>query len=373
MSTDPSTGPSAKTDAVIGPTLSICHDYESGTTVQGTTRYSPAHEALKAHRSWTWSRYATAWLLRSSRHRRPKLYEIDAMERILTGLGYAVEREIDETMPSVDRQEEDLAERMDARHDRLEQRADTWAGRAAATRQNADDVFDNIPFGQPMMPGHHSYPADRNRRERAWNNLDKSFQQANYAGELARRAETAGHHMGARYSPETVGNRIQTLEAERRRVQRLLDGEDALESGTEHDQPSERRVIRAPEGAYAERLRTRAAELDEQIAFWKGVYATLQAEGKATALGPDTVATGDFVQVHGRWYRVRRINTKSVSVPNHIIAAPKPGEREWTDTITWHKITDHKRTQDMPVEFVAAYEQPGTDRLRLRAFGSGSS
>lgn len=366
--------PSAQPDAVTGTTLTICHDYESGTTVQGTQRYSPAHEALAAHRSWVWSRYARAWLLRSSRHRRPRLYEIDAIERILTGLGYTVERDIDDAMLSVEQQEHDRAERMEARQDRLTQRAGTWAGKAAATRAKADAVFDAIPFGQPMMPGHHSYPADRNRRERAWNSLGKSFQQADYANELARRAETAGHHMGARYHPETVGNRIETLEAERRRVQRLLDGQDALESSTdEQGQPAEPRTTHPRTGEYADRLRAQAAELDEQIAYWRGVYGQLQAEGTATALGPDTVTVGDFVQVRGHWYRVRRVNKKSVSVPNHIIAAPQPGAREWTDTVAWHKITGHQRAEDMPAEFVAAYERPGTDRLRLRAFGGGSS
>lgn len=367
------TEPRTQADAT-GTTLTICHDYESGTTVRGTTRESPAHHTLMAHRSWVWSRYARAWLLRSSRHRRPKLYEIDAIERILTGLGYTVDRDIDDTMPSVALRENDRADRMHARYDRLTERASSWSGKAAATRAKADAVFDAIPLGQPMMPGHHSYSADRNRRDRAWNNLGKSFEQAGYAGELARRAETAGLHMAARYHPETVGNRIETLEAERRRIQRLLNGQDVLKpSADEHSPPAEQPTTRPPTGQYAERLRAQAAELDEQITYWRGVYAQLQAEGKATALGPDTVAVGDFVQMHGRWYRVRRVNRKSVTVPNHIIAAPQPGAREWTDTVAWHKITGHKRAEDLPAEFVVAYEQPGTDRLRLRAFGGESS
>jgi hypothetical protein len=351
--------------------LTIHHDYESGTTVEGTAKNSPAHEALKAHPSWTWSRYAEAWLLRSSRHRRPKLGPIAAMERILTDRGYTVQRDIDGAMPSVEHQETDLADRIDARQDRLAERADKWADKADATRTKADAVFDNIPMGQPMLVGHHSYAADRKRRERAWDNLGKSIQQGEVADDLSRQAETAGHHMGARYNPETVGNRIATLETERRRVQRWLDGKDAIETYTDdHGRRCERRVTRPPTGTYAQRLRADAAELDEKIAYWKHVYAGLQTEGKATTAGPDTVSVGDFVKIRGRWYRVRRVNKKSVSVPNPITAAPQPGEREWTDTAPWHHVTEHRRAADMPAEYVTAYETPGTDRLRLPAGGS---
>jgi hypothetical protein len=44
-------------------TVTIHHDYESGTTAQGTEKDSPARHAITANRSWTWSRYARAWLL----------------------------------------------------------------------------------------------------------------------------------------------------------------------------------------------------------------------------------------------------------------------------------------------------------------------
>lgn len=346
-------------------TLTIRHDYDSGTVVEGTTKNSPAHLALKAHSSWTWSKFARAWLLRSSRHRQAKPYAIDDIERVLSGLGYTVERDINDVMPSVDQREADLANRMEQRQDRLAERADAWAGKAAATRKKATDVFDAIPFGQPMMPGHHSYKSDRNRRERAWNNLGKSYEQANYAGELGRQAETASHHMGARYSPVTVGNRIKTLEADRNRLQRELDGhERRFKDGcgqvayVEKHEPAE--------GEHRERSHAKAAELDQQLTYWRGVYAQLQAEGKASTVGPETVAKGDWVQVHGDWYRVRRVSKKSVSVPNSIISAPKPGEREYTQTVPWHKISDHRTTDQMDPAYVEAYETPGMDRIGLR-------
>lgn len=347
-------------------TLTIRHDYEGGTTVEGTAKNSPAHHAIKATRSWVWSRYAGAWLLRSSRHRRPKYAEIDLMERLLTDLGYTVTRDIDQTMPSVEEQEADRAERMDDRSDRLAERSDKQAGVAAASREKADAVFQNIPFGQPMLVGHHSYNADRKRRERAANNLTTSIKQGEYAAELARRSDTAAAHMGARHNPVTVGNRIEKLDADRRAVQRRLDGDGAIESYTdEHGNPCERRVKRPPEGEARERLITEASDLDGQLAYWRGIYAELQAEGKASTAGPDTVAKGDWVLIRGYWYRARRVNKKSVSVPSHLVNATEQGRREWTDTVPWHEVREHRTTEQMPAAFVNAYETPGTDRFRL--------
>lgn len=359
---------SSASEAVTGSagTLIICHDYDSGTTVAGTTRNSPAHHAIKANRSWTWSRHAGAWLLRSSRHRRPKFHEIDAMERTLTALGYQVTREIDEAMPTVEQQEADLADRLDQRADRLGERAEKWSGKSAASRAAADAVYDLIPLGQPMMPGHYSYPADRNRRERADNNMRSSFEQADYGAELSRRSDAAAAHMGARHNPVTVGNRIAKLEADRRAVQRQLTGDrgletDADEGGNTGDQP----VVHTPDSERVERLAAEAADLDEQITYWKDVYAALQAGGQASTAGPATVARGDWVLVRGHWYRVRRVNKKTVSVPSHLVKTPEPGRREWTDTTPWHEVRAHRTTEQMPPAFVDAYEQPGRDRFRL--------
>lgn len=346
--------------------LTIHHDYESGTTVEGTTRNSPAHLTLKAHPSWTWSRYATAWLLRSSRHRQSKPYAINEIERMLTEAGYTVERDIVDTMPSVEQQETELSERMDVRADRLTERAGKLQVKADATRAKAEAVFDSIPAGQPLLVDHHSYKADRNRRELAWNNLGKSIEQCAYADKLAQQAETASHHMGARNNPVSVGNRIEKLEADRRRLQRELDGEPGWITETDQQgQEQHRWGIRHPTRERADYLRRELTTLTEQIDYWKGVYAQLQSEGKASALGPDTVAKGDWVLCNGMWMRVRRVNKKSVTVPNPAFPSPRPGDKEATWTIAWHKLRGHRTTEQMPPEVVEAYEAPDADRISL--------
>jgi hypothetical protein len=323
--------------------LTIRHDYDGGTTVEGTTRDSAAHLALKQHPSWVWARSVTAWLLRASRHRLPKLAAITDIEQRLTALGYTVTRDIDPTMPDVEQREADLAGRLDARSERLSERAARTQDTADAARRKADAVFDNIPAGQPMLVGHHSYPADRRRRDRAWDNLGKGIALDGEAERLREAAATAATHVSARHNPVTTMNRIEALEADRRRLQRRLEGRGGWVTETdENGDPRARLGTVTPSAEYAERLHGEIAELDAQISHWRGIYTQLQAEGRASTLGPDTVAKGDLVHYLGSWYRVLRVNTKSVSVPNLNFPAPRPGEREVTWTIAWHKLTGHR-------------------------------
>lgn len=115
-------------------------------------------------------------------------------------------------------------DRREARAERLR----TWAdgqerkgeNRLAAARQTAD----MIPMGQPMMPGHHSYKSDRNRRDRMMANWDKGYEHARKADSMRSRAdniEAAAEH--AIYSDdhdavERLQERIAGLEAERGRI-----------------------------------------------------------------------------------------------------------------------------------------------------------
>jgi hypothetical protein len=75
--------------------------------------------------------------------------------------------------------------------ERLEARADRTRQDANATAQRATEMASRIPFGQPMMPDHHSYGRDRRYRER----IDRLYGQAHRTWQDAdrqqRRAEAA--------------------------------------------------------------------------------------------------------------------------------------------------------------------------------------
>jgi hypothetical protein len=186
------------------------------------------------------------------------------------------------------------------------------------------------------------------------------------AARLARQAQTTAGHRDARTNPVTVANRINTDQAEVRRLSRELQGQMTYESSRDEDDTERRQpVLRPPSQERVVFLRREIAELTVKIEYWQSVYTQLQAEGRASTLGSDTVATGDWVLVWNRWALVLRVNQKSVSVPNANFPAPARGEREETMTVPWHKLGGHRRPQDMNTDYTQAYQIPGCDRMWL--------
>ena len=79
-----------------------------------------------------------------------------------------------------------------ARRDRLEARADRLAQDGNRRIAQAKKMADLIPFGQPILVGHHSEKSDRAYRGRIRGNFDKGFQALKAAGEVKARAESVG-------------------------------------------------------------------------------------------------------------------------------------------------------------------------------------
>lgn len=86
--------------------------------------------------------------------------------------------------------EEYKAKRL-AKQERLEARAEKRRADAATLWEQAHKMGEAIPFGQPILVGHHSERADRNRRERIWNKQSKSVQLSREADTLERRAKAS--------------------------------------------------------------------------------------------------------------------------------------------------------------------------------------
>jgi hypothetical protein len=113
-------------------------------------------------------------------------------------------------MPT-DRTQAEIAEERRARY---EARAAAARAESTARYTQARTMQDVIPFGQPMMPGHHSYKSDRNYRDRIWSNIGKGVEAERRAEELERRAESTGHAItsDASDAPDLIAERIATLE-----------------------------------------------------------------------------------------------------------------------------------------------------------------
>ena len=115
-------------------------------------------------------------------------------------------------------------ERREAKADRLREWADKRDAKAGERQAAADQTAGMIPFGQPILVGHHSERGDRNRRDRMRGNYDKAGEHRGKAADFRRRAngiDAAADR--AVYSDDTdaverLTTRIAEREAERDRI-----------------------------------------------------------------------------------------------------------------------------------------------------------
>lgn len=327
-------------------TLTIEHTDEQGTTIDGTSRGDGTAEVLKTA-GWRWSRTLGAWYIQRSRNTPPKRHAIARTVEALEAAGFTVAVSIDATPTDRDaveaRREADAvtrAERLDDRAERAEQAAQT-------SREAARAISDRIPLGQPILVGHHSEGRARRDAARLTGHMDASLEHAETARRVREAARTAAAAPGARHNPVTVANRLERLAASVRGDEQTLaeleriagvagerhsgqEGIDGQEGPGQPDSFYERlRVDNAAALAVTVRERLEATRAD--LAYWQDVRAQQLADGTATNYGRHNVATGDQVQVRGRWYPVLRANAKTVSVRGEFGARTTP----------WHEVQAH--------------------------------
>lgn len=112
-----------------------------------------------------------------------------------------------------------------ARYERLLAAAERADNEGRASRAQAHDMAQTIPFGQPILVGHHSEHGDRAFRNRIDNNYRRGFELAQKADELKSRAESIANN-DAIYSDdpsaiEQLKAKLTNLEAERDEMKRI--------------------------------------------------------------------------------------------------------------------------------------------------------
>lgn len=115
-----------------------------------------------------------------------------------------------------------LLERAEERADRFEGYGERRAEEAEATRKGVARLADNIPFGQPILVGHHSEKRARKDAERIENGLRKAVNLWKTSKYWTRRAAGAISHAKYKERPVVRARRIRTLEADQRRNARAL-------------------------------------------------------------------------------------------------------------------------------------------------------
>ena len=82
--------------------------------------------------------------------------------------------------------------------ERLAVRAERRRQEATATLHHAHQMAAVIPFGQPLLVGHHSYTRDRNYRDRIGRTFEKALSLENEANDLHRRRDAAQDNTSVR-------------------------------------------------------------------------------------------------------------------------------------------------------------------------------
>lgn len=116
---------------------------------------------------------------------------------------------------------EDYRERKEARVERLEERADKARAQSTAAFQTAHEIGSAIPFGQPILVGHHSERHHRRDLDRIDRNMRKSVEASEKADYYDRRAASAAsNHAISSDDPDAVEKleaKLATLQAAQER------------------------------------------------------------------------------------------------------------------------------------------------------------
>ena len=294
--------------------MNIVLSAEGGAVLHGTCRDDAS--AIKAVGGWKWSGKLKAWYL-------PRSWRDETVERkvaaTVEALGCTVETEAVESG-------EDRLVRL---ADNAETRAERLAAKSEATRAGAMERYakakalsDVIPFGQPVIAGHHSQRRHLRDLAKIRNGIGAAVDGLNEADRLADAARSA----------ETTGER---LADPARRMARLV----AIDRELSGPMTSERR---------RERLEAEREALDAQL-------------DRAIFASAETVRKGDIVRFKGQRAAVVRVNKTSVSV-GHWQYGTGTGERfgpvdrplvpvdpetgkawKYTDKVPWHLIESVQR------------------------------
>ena len=114
-------------------------------------------------------------------------------------------------------------ERQERRRERLEQRAEAAEKEAQRRFETADTMAKSIPFGQPILVGHHSEKGDRAFRNRIHTNMGKGVEATQKAGHYRQKAESVGKGGISSDDPDA----IEKLEA---KVEQLQQKQESMKA-----------------------------------------------------------------------------------------------------------------------------------------------
>lgn len=128
-----------------------------------------------------------------------------------------------ELADEIDDEDTSLVERAEQRAERFEGYSESRAAEADSAHKAVKAIADHIPFGQPILVGHHSERHARKDAERIDNGMRKSVKAWETSQYWARRAEGAIKAAKYKERPDVRARRIKGLESALRKMQRNAD------------------------------------------------------------------------------------------------------------------------------------------------------
>lgn len=309
-----------------GSDLVISHTAAEGTLVAGTARGDGSAPVLKAN-AWRWSRNLGSWYVPRSRDVAPDTSRVETTAARLRDAGFTVTVTIDSGHRDAAQIEADRVERQTERVANLGESVQRRVEHAEHLEATASAMAAGIPFGQPILIGHHSQARDTRHRERIASLSDRAVTARVELCEAQHRYAQAAAGTGARYAPVTVANRVERLAAAIRDAERRLAGYSHTFAGGHVE------TYPPAEGEHRARLIAQLDRAQNQHGYWQTVRAEQIATGTATGYSQETVHRGDSVRIRGRWVEVVRANRKTVSVTTG---------HSWTDTVPYAEIQCHR-------------------------------
>jgi hypothetical protein len=123
----------------------------------------------------------------------------------------------------IEPEEMTVAERAQAKADRLEDIAERREQQATAYERAAQELAKAFEWGQPILVGHHSERKARKTQEKLHSASDKAVQASRAVGYWLYRAESVERHANRKNDPRVRARRIKTLLADLRGYQRRIN------------------------------------------------------------------------------------------------------------------------------------------------------
>jgi len=193
---------------------------------------------------------------------------------------------------------------VESRVARYADHADNAHERSERHSARVKSICDGIPFGQPILVGHHSEGRARADQKRIENGMHAWVEEHRKSEYWQDRAASAAKRAKRREQPGAIKRRIERLEAERRKMEKI--------------------------GAARW-----TAHLDLRLTYERALYE----ESGGLPTDNLTIRPGDYVVTRGRMEKVVKVNRKTVSVSSGY---------SWLDKIRFDEIK-----QVIPQEEVA--------------------